>query len=47
LVIRPSDGRVGSPHKEPEPRHESEIAMARFQVDTTLGDPGYGKRSVA
>ena len=28
-----------------EPRHEPEIAMARSQIDATLGDPGYGHRS--
>ena len=31
--------------KQPEPRHEPEIAMARLLMDATLGDPGYGKRS--
>jgi hypothetical protein len=30
--------------KQPEPRHEPEIAMARLQMDATLGDPGYGRR---
>ncbi len=28
-----------------EPRHEPEIAMARLQVDATLGDPGYGRHT--
>ena len=35
------------PRPKPEPRHEPEIAMARLLMDTTLGDPGYGNRSVA
>lgn len=28
-----------------EPRHEPEIAIARFYIDTTLSDPAYGCRS--
>ncbi len=32
--------------KKAEPRHEPEIAMARFRMDSELGDPGYGYRSI-